>query len=92
MSASEIFDGAAAAPNSPMKIFLVVLAIGAGLFYWQHQSRTAATAADEKNSTAPAASVTPRPVYEHDWAKHSLDRTHAVMNQVRETRKDNEQP
>ena len=75
-----------------MKIFLVILVIGAGLFYWQAKSRTAATAADEKNSTVPTASATPRPVYEHDWAKHSLDRTHAVMDQVAKTRKDNEQP
>jgi hypothetical protein len=75
-----------------MKIFFVVLVIGAGIFYWQSKSRTAATAADEKNSTVSTASVTPRPVYEHDWAKHSLDRTHEVMDQVGKTRKDNEQP
>jgi hypothetical protein len=75
-----------------MKIFFVVLVIGAGVFYWQSKSRTAATATDEKNSTAPIASVTPRPVYEHDWAKHSLDRTHEVMDQVGKTRKENEQP
>ncbi len=76
-----------------MKFFFVPLVIGAGFFYWQHLSRTAATiAADAKNSAAPNASVTPRPVYEHDWAKHSLDRTHAVLGEVRETRKENEQP
>jgi hypothetical protein len=75
-----------------MKIFFVVLVVGAGIFYWQSKSRTAATAAEEKNSMAPTASVTPRPVYEHDWAKHSLDRAHAVTDQVAKTRKDNEQP
>ena len=75
-----------------MKIFIVILVIGAGIFYWQNKSRTAATAAVEKSSMAPTASVTPRQVYEHDWAKHSLDRTHEVMDQVTNTRKDNAQP
>jgi hypothetical protein len=75
-----------------MKIFFVVLLIGAGVFFWHHHHSTSAIAADEKNSTVPTASVTPRPVYEHDWAKHSLDRTHEVMDQVAKTRKDNERP
>ena len=74
-----------------MKIFLVILVIGAGVFYWQSKSRTAATDA-EKAKTRVTLSATPRPVYEHDWAKHSLDRVHAVTDQVAKTRKANEQP
>ena len=43
----------------------------------------------EKVTTA---AVTPGPVSEHNWAKHSLDRTHEVMDQVQQARRSNEQP
>jgi len=77
-----------------MKTFLVLALSLTAIFIWQRSGdRDAATgdklAAVEKVVAAPA---TPRPVYEHDWAKHSLDRTHEVMDQVRETRQSNEQP
>jgi hypothetical protein len=76
-----------------MKIFLVVLLIGTGIFFWQTRTRTTAPAAETEHAKAAAtSSVTPRPVSEHNWAKHSLDRAHAVTDQVAKTRKDNEQP
>lgn len=36
--------------------------------------------------------VTPRPVSEHNWAKHALDTTAKVTRQVAKERKDNEPP
>jgi hypothetical protein len=76
-----------------MKTFLVLVLSVTAIFIWQRNGdRSAAVennAAVEKTAAAPA---TPRPVYEHDWAKHSLDRAHAVADQVRETRQSNEQP
>lgn len=77
-----------------MKIFLIILAIGAGVYYWQqhHDATPTTVPTSEKTPTAPAVAVAPRPVYEHDWARHSLDRTHEVMDQVAKTRKQNGQP
>ncbi len=76
-----------------MKTFLVLVLSVTAVFIWQRSGdRDAATGnkpAMEKTAVAPA---TPRPVYEHDWAKLSLDRAHAVADQVRETRQSNEQP
>ena len=76
-----------------MKTFLVLVLSVTAIFMWQRNAeRNAAVenkAPVEKTAAAPA---TPRPVYEHDWAKHSLDRAHEVADQVRETRQSNEQP
>jgi hypothetical protein len=76
-----------------MKTFLVLVLSVTAIFMWQrsgdHGAAVENKPAAEKTVAAP---VTPRPVYEHDWAKHSLDRAHAVADQVRETRQSNEQP
>jgi len=76
-----------------MKTFLVLALTVTAIFLWQRSADRGAAienkAAAAKTAAAPA---TPRPVYEHDWAKHSLDRAHAVADQVRETRQSNEQP
>ena len=76
-----------------MKTFLVLVLGFTALYLWQRNGdRDAVTEnkpAVEKVAMAPA---TPRPVYEHDWAKHSLDRTHEVMDQVHQSREQNEQP
>lgn len=76
-----------------MKTFLVLVLSVTALYLWQRSGDSDAVNENKpgaaKVATAPA---TPRPVYEHDWAKHSLDRAHAVADQVRETRQSNEQP
>ena len=63
-------------------VVLVVVTVLGGLFYAQkqHEQKTASIA-----SVAPA---TPRPVSEPDWAKHSLDTTHKVIQQVAQQRKE----
>lgn len=76
-----------------MKTFLVLLLSVTALYLWQRSGDSdAVTEKMPAVANAAAAPATPRPVYEHDWAKHSLDRTHEVMDQVQETRASNEQP
>ncbi len=74
-----------------MKMFLVLVLTVTALFVWQRSGNN-----DAKTGAPPATKVagpaTPRPVYEHDWAKHSLDRANEVANQVRRSRQQNEQP
>ena len=70
-----------------MKTFLVLALSVTALYLWQRSGERDAVpenkAAVAKVATAPAS---PRPVSEHNWAKHSLDRAHEVADQVRETR------
>jgi hypothetical protein len=77
------------------KFFLLVLLI-TGFFVWLDRNNSSAPSfvinKAPLESTHSAAQTTPRPVYEHDWAKHSLDRASEVADQVRKTRKENEQP
>lgn len=66
--------------------FMIIAAIAGGLFVWQkqheHESPATETAAQSSNS--------PRPTYEHDWAKHSLDTTHSVIYQIKRQRNDDD--
>jgi len=67
--------------------FIVVAGIGGGLFLWQKQHEQKG-APDEQ---APAQSTpAPRQTYEHDWAKHSLDTTHSVIDKIKQQRKDDD--
>jgi hypothetical protein len=76
-----------------MKMFLLLVFSVTALFVWQRRGSSEATTETKPPvSTTVAAPATPRPVYEHDWAKHSLDRANEVANQARETRQQNEQP
>jgi hypothetical protein len=76
-----------------MKMFLVLVLSLTALFLWQRRSSSDAVSENKPPvTTTVAAPAVPRPVYEHDWAKHSLDRTHEVMDQVEQTRRSNEQP
>ena len=76
-----------------MKTFLVLVLSVTALYLWQRSGeRDAVTESKPTADKVAAAPATPRPVYEHDWAKHSLDRTHEVMDQVQESRQSNEQP
>ncbi len=77
--------------SSIMKMFLVLVLSVTALFLWQRGGEKAATA-DKSGIEAPTAAIPPvRPVSEHNWAKHSLDRAHEVADQVRQTREENEQ-
>jgi len=76
-----------------MKKFVVMAVLATGVFF--SQWRTAHDAAPVVKTPAAikaTASATPRPVYEHDWAKHSLDRAQAVVDQVQQSREENGQP
>jgi hypothetical protein len=65
----------------------VVIFIMAGLgCLFLVQKRQEQQAAIKKPATAE--STTPRPVSEHNWAKHALDRTREVTRQVAEQRKE----
>ena len=67
--------------------FIVIVALGGGLFLWQKRNEQKAPVPTE--SAAQAAS-SPRQTYEHDWAKHSLDTTHSVIQQIQRQRKDDD--
>ena len=63
-------------------VVLIVVAVLGWLFLAQKQH-------EQKNaSIVIAAPATPRPVSEHDWAKHSLVTTHKVIQQVAQQRKE----
>ena len=77
-----------------MKTFLVLVLSVTALYLWQRNGDQDATTdskpAVEKKVTVAAA--TPSAVSEHNWAKHSLDRTHEVIDQVQQSRRSNEPP
>ena len=79
--------------KAEMKTFLVLVLSVTALYLWQ-RSGDQETATQSKPTTGKitTAAVTPGPVSEHNWAKHSLDRTHEVMDQVQQARRSNEQP
>lgn len=67
--------------------FIAIAAIGGGLFVWQKQNEPKRAPAEQPSAQANAA---PRQTYEHDWAKHSLNTTHSVIDQIKRQRKDND--
>jgi hypothetical protein len=67
-------------------VVLIALVLG-GLFLIQKQREHLAAVAQAEQQADAKESPTPRPVSEHNWAKHSLDTTRKVMNQVAEKRK-----
>ena len=73
---------------------VIVLFIVAGLglvFLTQKRHEQEAQSEKEVQNARVAAqriSPTPRPVSEHNWAKHALDRTKKVTDQVAQTRKE----
>jgi hypothetical protein len=90
---SDHLIGPISAPFQGMKMFLILVLSVAALFFWQRHGRN--DAAQETKlpvSTSAVAATTPRPVSEHNWAKHSLDRANEVAGQVRKTRQQDEQP
>lgn len=76
-----------------MKKFLVLVLLAIAVFFSQRRNaQKSASSAKVPAAPKAAASATPRPVYEHDWAKHSLDRAHAVVDQVQQSREENNPP
>jgi len=67
--------------------FIVIVLLGGGLFFWQKRNEQKAPAATE---TAAQPAPSPRQTYEHDWAKHSLDTTHSVIQQIQRQRRDDD--
>jgi hypothetical protein len=65
-------------------VVLVVLAVLGWLFLFQKQQDHQRV---EVAGKIPAQGVSPRPVSEHNWAKHALDKTNKVTRQVAEQRK-----
>jgi len=69
-------------------MFIALAALGGGLFLWHKQNEQKNTMAQQTAQTATASA--PRQTYEHDWAKHSLDTTHSVIDQIQRQRKDDD--
>jgi hypothetical protein len=67
--------------------FMLIAGIGGGLFLWQKHTGPKAPPATE---TAAQPASSPRQTYEHDWAKHSLDTTHSVIDKIKQQRKDDD--
>jgi len=79
-----------------MRKFVLFAFLLTAFFIWLNRNdSTAPLAANNKSpvqSAGGAAPATPRPVSEHDWAKHSLDRARAVANQARQNQTESQQP
>ena len=73
-----------------MKTFLLLVLTVTALYVWQRQGNDAVTATKPKPETSVAAPAAARPVSEHNWAKHSIDRAHEVADQVRKSRQPGE--
>jgi len=69
--------------------FIVIAGIGAALFVLQKRSEQKTAATETSAPSAPSA-PSPRQTYEHDWAKHSLDTTHSVIQKIQQQRKDDD--
>lgn len=69
-------------------VVLIIAAVLGCLFLVQKRHEPAPAAAPVTAQKA----ATPRPVSEHNWAKHALDTTSKVTRQVAKERKENEVP
>jgi cytoskeletal protein RodZ len=81
--------GSRPAPVLRMRKFLVIAVLAglAWLFVVQKRSEPQKPA-PEKTVAQATASASPRPVSEHNWMKHSLDRANEVKRQVAQQRKE----
>jgi len=70
------------------KFLVIVVLVGlTWLFIVQKRSESAKPEPKSKTVAQAAASTSPRPVSEHNWMKHSLDRANEVKQQVVQQRK-----
>ena len=65
--------------------FIVIAGIGGGLFAWQKSGQQKSASAER---TLDQSTPAPRQTSEHDWAKHSLDTTHSVIDKIKQQRKE----
>jgi hypothetical protein len=70
-----------------MRTALVIMVLAALGYFFVLQKHPEPT-----RSAVPAAAATPRPVSEHDWAKHALDTTAKVKRDVARHRAENQSP
>jgi hypothetical protein len=70
-------------------VVLIAVVLG-GLFLVQKQRERLAVVAKTEEKVPEKKAATPRPVSEHNWAKHSLDTTRKVTDQVAQQRKSDE--
>ena len=69
-----------------MRIFVVLVILGVlGWFFLSQKQQAHQKAGAAPN--APTQTASPRPVSEHNWAKHAIDKTNKVTRQVAEQRK-----
>jgi hypothetical protein len=68
--------------------FMAIAGIGGSLFLWQKQQEQKSQVGTTEAAAQPPDST--RQTYEHDWAKHSLDTTHAVIDKIKQRRKDDD--
>ena len=75
-----------------MRKFLVITVLAGltWLFIVQKRSEPAKPEPKSKAVAQVAGSPSPRPVSEHNWMKHSLDRANEVKRQVAQQRKTDE--
>jgi len=73
-----------------MRTFVVLLiaAVLGCLFIAQKRHDQNAAPAPASTTASGQKPSAPRPVSEHNWAKHSLDRTRTVIDQVAKQRKE----
>jgi hypothetical protein len=68
-------------------VILIAVVLG-GFFVVQKQRERLAAVAKTEEKVAEKKAATPRPVSEHNWAKHALDTTRKVTDQVAAQRKE----
>jgi len=74
-----------------MRKFLVIAVLAGLTWLFIVQKRSGSAKPEQKSKTAAqVASASPRPVSEHNWMKHSLDRANEVKRQVVQQRKTDE--
>ena len=75
-----------------MRKFIVIFSLASAVFFVQwRNSNEAAGGATHVIVAQPTSPVPPRPVYEHDWAKNSLDRAQLAVSAVQTARQETEQ-
>jgi hypothetical protein len=73
-----------------MRKFLVIAVLAGLTWLFVAQKRSEPSKRDSTGKTVAqiASSPSPRPVSEHNWMKHSLDRANEVKRQVAQQRKE----
>lgn len=69
-------------------VVILIAVVLSGLFLVQKQRERLATVAKAEEKVAEKKASTPRPVSEHNWAKHALDTTRKVTDKVAAQRKE----